>query len=94
MRHRAKTDGNHTEIVKALRAAGCSVISLAQLGAGIPDLCVATPKGETWLVEVKNPKNKGKTGKLNDEQKAFMAAWQGKLAVVESAEQAIEVVQA
>lgn len=78
-------------MVAALRAAGCSVISLAKLGAGIPDLCVATPKAETWLIEVKNPKT---YGKLNDEQKAFMASWQGKMAVVETAEQAIALVTA
>lgn len=45
-------------------------------------------------MECKNPANKTRTGKLNAEQKAFMAAWPGKLAVVESAEQALAIVEA
>lgn len=94
MRRAAKVDANHAEIVAALRGAGCSVVSLASVGAGVPDLCVATPRGETWLMECKNPANKTRTGKLNAEQKAFMAAWPGKLAVVESAEQALAIVEA
>jgi Holliday junction resolvase len=92
MRRAAKIDANHGDVVKALRDAGCSVVSLASLGCGIPDLCIATPSGETWLFEVKNKAGKNK-GQLNKEQKAFMAAWQGKYAVVQSAQQALEVIE-
>lgn len=93
MRHRAKTDANHTEVVKALRAAGCSVISLAPLGCGIPDLAVGY-RGRNWLLEVKDGSKPPSARKLTDDEAAFMAAWKGQYAVVESAEQAIEVVQA
>lgn len=94
MRRDARVDATHGAIVKALRESGCFVFSMASLGAGLPDLCVGTPRGETWLLECKNPANKTRTGKLNDEQRAFMAAWPGKYAVVTSAEQAIAVVTA
>jgi hypothetical protein len=85
----AKVDANHAAIVKALRDAGWSVISLARLGAGIPDLCVAKD-GQTYLIEVKNRAGKNK---LNAEQKAFAASWRGRYACVESPEQALLVVE-
>jgi len=40
MRRRARTDGNHAEIVEALRARGWRVGSLAALGRGWPDLLI------------------------------------------------------
>lgn len=90
MRRAAKVDANHADIVKALREAGCSVISLAPLGAGIPDLCVATSLGRTMLMEVKNLDGKKHR---NDEQMAFAASWQGEYAVVTSPEQAVSIVE-
>ena len=41
MRRAARVDSNHIEIVKAFRKLGCSVLSLASLGKGVPDLLVA-----------------------------------------------------
>ena len=55
MRRAARTDSNHLELVKAFRTLGCSVLSLAAVGKGVPDLLVSI-KGITWLVEVKMPK--------------------------------------
>jgi len=71
MRRAAKVDGNHTAIVSALREAGASVLSLAALGRGVPDLLVCGPD---WcrLVEVKMPK-----GKPTPDQVRFSAAWGG-----------------
>ena len=40
MRRRPRVDANQAEIVAALRAAHCSVQSLASLGDGAPDLLV------------------------------------------------------
>ena len=40
MRRAARTDSNHEEIVKALRAVGATVQSLAGVGHGVPDLLV------------------------------------------------------
>lgn len=93
MRRAAKVDANHSEVVSALRAIGCSVASLASVGAGIPDLVVGY-RGINWLFEVKNPQMPPSKRALTDDEKAFMNAWRGQYAVVESAEQAIALVTA
>ena len=76
MRRAAKVDGNHAEIVEAYRKAGCSVLSLAQLGGGVPDLLVAK-WGMTWLVEVKML-----GGKENQLQRDWAKTWRGTRSVV------------
>lgn len=86
-RRAARVDGNHVEIVQIFREWGCSVLSLAAMGKGIPDLLIAL-QGVTWLVEVKMPK-----GKLNEDQEGFTAAWQGSWAVVRDREGCERVVR-
>ena len=76
MRRAAKIDANQTELVEAFRTLGCSVLSLAAVGKGVPDLLVSI-KGITWLVEVKMPK-----GKETPDQVEFAATWQGCRAIV------------
>lgn len=76
MRWAARVDGNHGEIVDFFKKLGCSVLSLAPLGKGVPDLLVATD-GITWLVEVKMPK-----GKETADQIEFAATWKGCRAIV------------
>lgn len=85
MRRAARIDMNHREIVAALRKVGCSVLSLAPIGGGAPDL-VAGYKGRNVLIEVKRPK-----GKLNDQQEAFKAQWRGDLCVVRCVDDALLV---
>lgn len=53
MRHAAKVDANHAEVVAALRAVGAQVQSLAGVGAGCPDLLVAH-RGLWYVMEVKD----------------------------------------
>ena len=90
-----KVDANQGEIVKALRKAGCSVVSLAAIGDGTPDLLVGRA-GHTFLLEVKNPEYrcKGDPGKdLTDLECAFLAAWRGPpVHIVTTAEEALCVV--
>ena len=65
-------DGNHAEIVKALRKCGCEVLSLAKLGNGAPDLLAYKP-GVTQvltLMEIKKAK-----GKVRPAQAKFHKAW-------------------
>lgn len=76
MRRAAKVDGNHSQIVQGFRNAGCSVLSLAAIGKGVPDLLISFG-GVTWLVEVKMPK-----GKLTDDQTRFLSGWTGCHAIV------------
>ena len=76
MRRNARIDKNHPEVVEAFRALGASVLSLAPLGRGIPDLLVAIG-GVTWLIEIKSKK-----GKENDQQLEWAENWRGARAVV------------
>ena len=77
-----RRDDNHAEIVRVLREAGASVVSLS--APGCPDLLVGLvrPDGTrvNVLVEVKRPAGKrGGTShsKLNEAQEAFRAKWRG-----------------
>jgi len=67
----ARIDSNHKEIVAALRQAGASVLSLAAMKHGCPDLLVGYA-GETILMEVKMPK-----GKFTPDQLDFLSKWKG-----------------
>lgn len=94
MRRAAKIDGNHTQVVSALTAAGASVLSLAAIGKGAPDLCIGY-RGVTLLMEVKNPATaRGRKG-ANDAQKEFMGSWRGgAVALVDGAEAALRAIGA
>lgn len=91
MRRRAKIDANQPAIVKALRDAGCTVQSLAQMGKGVPDLLVGK-NGNNFLLEVKDPSQKPSQRKLSDDERAWHYAWLGYVAIVETAEEALKIV--
>jgi hypothetical protein len=67
----ARIDSNHKEIVAALRQVGATVVSLAAMKHGCPDLLVGY-QGETMLMEVKMPK-----GKFTPDQLDFLGKWKG-----------------
>lgn len=84
-----KRDANHTAIVQALKAAGCSVLDLSALGAGAPDLLVAR-QGRVILMEVKNPDGRDR---VEPHQLAWHAAWRGPpVAVVRSVAEALAAI--
>ncbi len=87
MRHR--TDTLQAAVIRELEQAGWSVQSLSQVGHGVPDLLVATPEGETFLIEVKAP---GRD--LSERQRRWKARWQGKVVVVRSLEEVARIVMA
>ena len=74
MRRAAKTDSNHTAIVRALRRAGCNVLSLAAVGNGCPDL-LAYRAGLLYLLEVKDGNKPPSKIKLNRHQIRFHSDW-------------------
>lgn len=90
-RRAAKVDGNHAEIASALRAAGCSVQSLAAIGAGCPDLLVGTERVNV-LLEIKDPTQSPSDRRFTPAQKRWHAEWRGTAHVVETIEQALFVV--
>lgn len=86
MRRHGKVDAHHVAIVEALRAAGASVLSLASLGNGAPDLLVAR-NGKHYLLEVKSPKKEP-----NADQQKWMGQWKAPVYVVRSVAEAFNVV--
>lgn len=76
MRRAARTDANHEEIVKALRAVGASVQSLAAVGHGVPDLLVGY-QGKTILMEVKDGKKSPSKRELTEDQVKWIDSWTG-----------------
>ena len=86
MRRSASLDANHTEIVQKLRAIGATVVDLAKVGHGCPDLLVGW-RGRTYLMEVKTIK-----GYIRATQDTFFAQWHGgSISVVRSFDDALDV---
>lgn len=90
MRRAAKVDANQTEIVKALRSVGASVQSLASTGKGCPDLLVGF-RGVNWLLEIKDGQKVKSARKLTDDQVVWHESWRGKVYIVESVDQALNL---
>ena len=78
-----KVDGNQQEIVDALRKIGCEVMVI-----GTPVDLLCGYRARNFLLEVKRPGEKPRTKAQRD----FLASWKGQVRIVESAEEAIEVV--
>jgi hypothetical protein len=93
MRRHGKRDGNHIAIVKALRAIGVSVLDLASVGRGCPDLLVATRRG-SMLMEIKDGSLPPSRRRLTDDEEAFLAEWRGPAAVVGSVREAVAALEA
>jgi Holliday junction resolvase len=68
----ARIDTNHKEIVAALREVGATVVSLASMKHGCPDLLVGY-QNETLLMEIK----KDSKAKFTPDQLEFIAKWRG-----------------
>ena len=86
-RYAMKRDENEEEIVLALESCGCTV---HRLDSPV-DLLVGRGK-RNILIEVKNP-NKPKADRQKTEaQRTFFSEWQGQVAIVETIDQAIELV--
>jgi hypothetical protein len=91
MRLAARVDSNQKAIVEALRACGASVLSLAQIGKGCPDLLVALPNGRTCLVEVKDGDKPPSQQQLTPHQVKFHAAWKGAIVIVNSVDHVFKI---
>ncbi len=74
--HRGRVDRNQPEIVKALRKMGATVVSLARIGEGCPDLLVGW-RGRTILIEVKDGQAIPSKRLLTDDELKFQGGWTG-----------------
>lgn len=85
-RRAARVDDNQTGIVLALRGHGCTVQSLAPVGAGCPDLLVGY-RGANYLLEVKQPR-----GQMTPAQVEWHTLWAGSVHVVTSPREALAAI--
>lgn len=79
MRKRGKVDAVQKEIVEACKKIGASVISLAPIGEGCPDLLVGF-RGKNFLFECKTTQK----ATLTTDQEILHKTFQGKIFVVHS----------
>lgn len=91
MRRAARVDENQPEIVKALRAVGATVEVTSAVGKGFPDLVVGL-RGQTELMEIKNPLKPKADRVLTPDQVVWHRQWRGKpVCVVETVKDALAV---
>jgi hypothetical protein len=97
MRTKARTDGNHQQIVEGLRKFGCSVSSLHQIGKGVPDiLCGHVAKSGlkvNILFEIKDGSLPPSKRKLTPDEVQFHNDWKGPLFIITSLDEAIKILQ-
>ena len=86
-----RVDQNQRDIVRALRAIGCTVADTSRVGEGFPDLVVGY-RGINHLIEIKDGKKVASKQKLTTPQKIFHALWRGKICVVKTVDEAIQIV--
>lgn len=91
MRRAARVDANHAEIVAALRAAGCSVSSIAAVGGGLPDLLVGR-SGMNYLLEVKDGSKSPSARRLTKDEQEWHDVWRGVVHTVYSVQDALKAV--
>ena len=90
MRYANRIDANQNQIVDAMRKVG-AVVRIISQGDGIPDLLVGY-KGYTILMEVKDGDKVPSARKLTEPEQKFFDDWRGgMLVVVNSVEEALEI---
>lgn len=87
MRRAARTDGNHADVVAALRGIGAAAWYLREP----VDLLVGF-RGINLLLEIKDGTKPPSERALTAKEAEFIATWPGQRAVVLSAEEAVAVV--
>ena len=88
-----KRDANQLSIISDLRRLGCTVLDLASVGSGCPDILVGNC-GVNYLFEIKTRhKPAWKISKLTADQIDFFKTWDGQKARIETVEQAIKIIR-
>ena len=88
----SRIDANQPDIVAALRRLGVAVQCLHTVGAGVPDLLCSVNNCNV-LIEIKDGSKAPSAQKLTPDQVAWHANWKTIVHVVNSVDQAIEVVR-
>lgn len=88
-----RIDSNHRLIVRALRDVGVTVLSLADLGKGAPDIACGW-RGLNYFFEIKDGSLPPSRRKLTPDEEQFHATWRGQVAVIESVDEALKAIGA
>lgn len=91
MRFAARVDKNQSSVVKALRLIGCTVQPIHAVGRGVPDLLVGV-RGVNLLLEVKDGDKPQSRQSLTADEREWHKAWRGQVAIVNSPEQAVMLI--
>jgi len=83
MRLKARRDANHKEIVDYLHRIGFSVLDLAAVGHGCPDVLVGMAS-QNILCEIKDGNKPPSARQLTPDQVEFISTWHGKVIVITS----------
>lgn len=75
-RYAARTDVNQRGLVDLLRACGCVVEVISDVGRGVPDL-LCLYRGVIFLVEIKDGNQPPSRQSLTAAERAFHLAWDG-----------------
>ena len=86
-----KIDDNQKEIVKALRAIGASVQSIATVGKGCPDILVGF-RGINYIMEIKDGSKAPSQQKLTDDEDNWHNSWNGNVVIVNNIDSALDVI--
>lgn len=92
MRRANRVDRNQDQIVETLRACG-AYVRVVTMGDGIPDLLVGY-NGYTLLLEVKDGNKPPSARELTPAEAKFFREWTGgMIAVVNSVEEALDILK-
>lgn len=91
MRQRPRKDSNHQEIVDALELAGATILDMAGLGRGAPDLGVGL-RGQNFFLEIKDSLKSPSRRRLTRDEKVFHQTWRGQIDTVSTKEEALKAV--
>ena len=87
MKQYGKRDKNQIAIIKDLRASGFSVVDLASVGGGCPDILVGA-RGRNYLFEIKCDSK----AKMRPMQIDFFTLWHGQMHRINNSEEAINII--
>lgn len=85
-----RSDANQKDIVFALRQMGATVLNLAAVKGGCPDVLVGW-RGTNYLFEIKNMAGRGRI--LTPAEKEFRDNWRGQTTVIASVDDAIDFLE-
>ena len=92
VRRAHRLDANHAELVSEFEKHGCSVLSLAGLGNGAPDICVGFG-GLQLMCELKNSAQPPSKRKLTPDEERFKMNWTGGYRLVQNVDDVTKTVQ-